>query len=151
MTTWIGIDPGREGAYAILTEHGAFVLDLPWIGKDLDIGLIKRWLPSGEVRAAIEQSQPMPRQGAVSAHTTGYGMGMLVGLFLGMGIPFETVRPAIWKKAMGIPPKSDKGASVQLARRLFPAANLVTPRGRLLDGRAEALLLAEWIRRRTGQ
>ena len=41
----------------------------------------------------------------------------------------------------------EKDASVYRAQQLFPLAQLVGPRGGKYDGRAEALLIAEYGRR----
>lgn len=149
---YIGVDPGKTGAIAALDAQGVplCLIDIPYLGKDIDvqrldieIGNITQGVPA---HAAIERQQVFPQQGAVSGFTIGYGYGMLVGLFLGLGISFETPRPAKWKHDMGL--TDDKDASIQMARRLFPTAELVKPRARTpSNDRAEALLLAEWVRR----
>lgn len=105
--------------------------------------------------AWIERQQPMPgfgkacprcrqkrSQGAVSTFATGDGYGLLRGVLVGLGVPYERVHPRTWKARMGL--SSDKGQSLQKARALFPGADL----GRKKDaGRAEALLIAEYGRR----
>ena len=45
---------------------------------------------------------------------------------------------------MGLASGSDKNASIVLASRLFPSASLARKKD---DGRAEALLIAEWAHR----
>jgi crossover junction endodeoxyribonuclease RuvC len=56
--------------------------------------------------------------------------------------PWQLVTPQRWKKDMKL--TSDKKESLSMARQLWPTA----PLKRLKDnGRAEALLLAEWFRR----
>lgn len=148
MTTYVGVDPGKMGAIASLIGQSYDVINMPWLGKDLDIQAIKAYLITLPYPAvAVEYQQVFPAQGAVSAFTIGLGYGQLIGLLLGMGIPFETPRPVRWKKDLGIPIGSTKLAAITHARRLFPLAELVTPRGRLIDGRADALLIAEWRRR----
>lgn len=89
----------------------------------------------------------MPGQGVTSMFRFGMGYGILLGLCGGMKIPMTHVRPRTWQARMlrdlG-PDKGTKGASVMRARQLYPDAELVTPRGRLIDGRADALLLARY-------
>jgi hypothetical protein len=52
------------------------------------------------------------------------------------------VTPQKWKKDMGL--TSDKDLSLAMARELWPTA----PLSRKMDnGRAEALLMAEWLRK----
>lgn len=79
----------------------------------------------------------------------GLGEGFFVGLFEGLGIPYEFVRAQEWQKHFGITKaKGDKKVqSYMIAHQLFSSAELTTPRGRKLDGRADALLIAEWGRR----
>lgn len=77
------------------------------------------------------------------------GYGVWRGLLAAYGIPYDVVRPQVWKRTVGLPQKADKAASVALASRLFPRLSdqLVGPRGGLIDGLAEALLIAEHRRR----
>jgi crossover junction endodeoxyribonuclease RuvC len=64
-----------------------------------------------------------------------------VGLLAALQIAYTTVRPAIWKRALGL--GKDKEAARLRAMQLFPAADL---RRKKDHGRAEALLLAWWGR-----
>jgi crossover junction endodeoxyribonuclease RuvC len=105
---------------------------------------------ASESFVVLERSQAFPDQGAVSNFTTGHGYGLWRGLIVGLGFPYETVHPRTWKGAMSL--DGDKGKSFLLAKQLFPsvADSFKKPKGRVdsLDGRAEALLLAEWARRK---
>ena len=76
--------------------------------------------PSAHV--LIEASQAMPGQGVSSTWTTGYGYGAWVGLLAALQIAYTTVRPAIWKRALGL--RKDKEAARLRAMQLFPAADL---------------------------
>jgi hypothetical protein len=71
-------------------------------------------------------------------------------MLAGLQIPFRQVWPREWKKVVlaGFDTK-DKSAAYRVATRLYPhvADQLKTPRGRLLDGRCDALCIAEWGRR----
>lgn len=58
--------------------------------------------------------------------------------------PVDLVSPQKWKPAVGIPPKSDKKYGLRLARELFPDVDL---HWESKDGRADALLIAEYGRR----
>jgi len=84
----------------------------------------------------------MPKQSSKSTATTFEGYGYLKAFLVANGIPYIEIRPAAWKKEAGLL-KKDKADSVNKAKQMFPSAELQTPRGRLLDGRAEALLMAE--------
>lgn len=102
----------------------------------------------------LEHQQPMPSKmggrnaGANQTFSLGYGYGIWVGVLTTLGLPYELVRPAIWKpKMMGGGPKEKEAARLR-ALSLFPQA-----RGELMrkkdHGRAEALLMAEYLRRQT--
>lgn len=151
----IGIDPGKEGALAVLYPDGrAEVWDTPTgtVGNKhiYDVpgmaALLKPFKGS-KARAYLEMGQAMPGQGVSSTFQFGLGCGLWEGLLAASGIAYETVRPAIWKRAiMGFLADS-KDASRINAKTLFP--EIAERFNRKRDhGRAEALLLCEWGRRR---
>lgn len=73
--------------------------------------------------------------------------GMLVSLAYFYGIRYEIINPQVWKRAMMPGEARDKDAARQKAIQLFPS---VAEELKLKKhhNRAEALLLAEWGRRR---
>ena len=144
---YIGIDPGKKGAIAIINSNSECILlfDCPLIGKDIDDQAIKSELEGFKDNcfALIEKAQAMPGQGVTSMFNYGEGYGLYKGIFTGLGIPFQEIRPAKWKKEFSL--SKDKALSIQTAKQLYPKQS-----GELLktkDGRAEALLLAEYARR----
>lgn len=167
---FIGIDPGVDGAVGSIRESGignveASVIPTPviWVkkgrkskktGKELTkreyLGRdMKRVLDDlikldNDVIICFEKSQAFPKQGGVSNHSTGRGSGLWEGILIGMGIPYETVNPRAWKKTFGL--NKDKSKSIILAMQLFPMIEI----GKKEDGLAEALLLAEYMRRKFG-
>lgn len=102
-------------------------------------------------RAAVcvlEHVGAMPGQGTVSMFHFGENFGWIQGVLSALGIPFELVRPQRWKREFGC--TGDKNTSVQVASRLFPGVDLRrTPKCKSPhDGVCEALLMAEYARRR---
>lgn len=144
-TLFIGIDPGKNGAIGIIDETGWFgrVEDMPANPRDLWECLSRPREGLGEVRVAIERQQSMPGQGVSSVFQTGYGFGCIVGVLAATGLPYEVISAGVWKKAMGL--NADKEKSREKARALWPSAPLSLKKH---EGRCEALLLAEWLRRR---
>lgn len=151
----IGIDPGLSGALAVLGPHGDLesLHDLPvirdgrlaWIDAQGLTSLLIDSLRGRTARAVIERVSAMPAQGIASAFNFGVGFGSLLALVQARYLPIELVTAAQWKRAMGL--SSDKRASLDKARLLFPTADLGLAKH---DGRAEALLLAYWaLNRRT--
>ncbi|HBH48588.1 MAG TPA: hypothetical protein DDX98_08100 [Bacteroidales bacterium] len=142
---YCGIDPGKKGAISLITDVGAFgVWDMPLHDNgEIDVIELAKILKKRPNIVYIEKAQAMPKQGVSSTFNYGKGYGKVLGLLELLGLPFEEIRPTVWKKAMGLS-KMPKAESVKLAGQLFHGADLKTKRGRLLDGRAEALLLAEY-------
>ena len=139
----IGIDPGVTGAVGFLGAE-TVVWDMPPNPRDLFEQLHSASWLTPNARAIVEQAQAMPKQGVSSTFKTGYGYGVIIGVLASLGIPYETVTPSVWKRAMGLQGK-DKDASRSLARCYWPDA----PLSRVKDhGRAEALLIAEYGRRK---
>lgn len=157
---YIGIDPGKSGALAIIWDGGnieivpfdeiAYRDRLGLIGEAIDCGSIdeESGLKCECAVCALEKVGAMPLQGVTSTFNFGHNLGFVEGLLVANEIPYELVTPQRWKKAFSLL-KRDKDASIAEARRLFPNVSLLpTERSRKdNDGMAEALLLAEWARR----
>lgn len=149
MSVVVGIDPGAEGAIAWLYDGElAAVMDLPidvvTVGKSK-----RRRLNAGTLAERLRRCRPdlvmleevgaMPGEGSVGAFSFGRCAGLIEGVVAGLGIPHRLVKPADWKRAMGV--TADKTMCRVIAGRLFPhkADAFVRVRD---DGRAEAALLA---------
>jgi len=145
----IGIDPGLSGAIAFMSDEGYLigVADMPTI----DVGGKKKVSPQMLVSlledyddvkmVVIEEVGAMPGQGVTSMFNFGYSAGILAGVCAGLRMPMTFYRPAVWKRAAGVP--ADKGAARQMAQRLWPGSRDFD---RVKDdGRAEAALLARWV------
>lgn len=148
---YLGIDPGKAGAIAKVGEDSYSVLDMPTNPRDLWEVLCEQREPLCEARVAVERQQSMPGQGVSSSFQTGKGFGEILGVLAASGLSYEVVSPAVWKKAFGLTRGKDeaiaafKERSRAMARALFPDAPLSRAKD---EGRAEALLLAEFLRRR---
>jgi len=153
MSLAIGIDPGLIGALAVLSPSGDVeaLADLPvirdgrlaWIdGGELQ-RLLLNTLNGRAARAYIERVSAMPRQGVASSFNFGVGFGSILAVVQSYPLPIELVTPATWKRALGL--SSDKRASLDKARLLFPTADLGLSKH---EGRAEALLLAHYAQTR---
>jgi crossover junction endodeoxyribonuclease RuvC len=140
----MGVDAGLTGGIALLSDEGLLAERMPVVhlnGKGtIDLaalgGYMASWAPD---EVWLEEQQAMPKQGVSSTFRTGLNYGILVGYVSACGIPLRTVRPAVWKKAMGVP--ADKDAARAIASRLFPKAASCW-RLKNQDGVAEAALIA---------
>jgi len=146
---FFGLDPGITGACAAIDDAGQLVAlhDLPILrdGKLAFVdaqALVSHMLEARQgqpARIYIERVSAMPRQGVASSFQFGVGLGSLLAACRFLAMPLELITPAQWKRAMGL--SSDKRASLDKARLLFPSAELHLAKH---DGRAEALLLAHY-------
>ena len=150
----VGIDPGLSGALAILDSNQKIELlaDLPiirdhklaWVdGARLQTMLLEA-IHGRQCRAIVERVGSMPGQGVSSSFAFGVGFGSILSLLQALRLPIELITPASWKRQLGL--TGDKRASLDRARLLFPTAELHLAKH---DGRAEALLIAHHVLRRT--
>ena len=147
---YIGIDPGASGAIAVINSNQDIYLLKDWPGDEVQAAKIVESIFSegygGEIRAAIEKAHAMPKQGVSSTFKFGMNYGMWKGILASHGIPFREITPKTWQKGV-IAKAQDKKPAVAAAARMFPTAELYGPRGGKKDGRADALLIADWVRR----
>ncbi len=159
VETYVGIDPGLSGAIAMVTTAGvAQVWSTPTfvlkggrkkrrIYAAAEMVRILREIGSARV-VGLELVRAMPKQGVVSMFSMGHGVGLWEGIITALGLPLEQVTPQVWKREMlGGVTGSDKSASIAKALALFPAMAAMLAHKKD-DGRAEALLIAEYFRRR---
>ena len=143
---YIGIDPGKNGGYAIINTLNDIQEAYPWDEKQF---VNSMWTINGEVaKCCLEKVGAMPGQGVTSTFTFGEGFGFIQGVLTAYGIPFQLVPPQKWKKEFSL--NSDKQKSIEVCQRLFPNVSLYrTERCKKPhDGMAEALLMAEYARRK---
>ena len=144
---YIGIDPGKKGGVATISEDGVKVYQ--WDDQRFieDMRQHANWLD--KCVAAVEKVGAMPGQGVTSMFSFGQSYGFILGVLAAFGIPYQLVSPATWKREFGLL-KSQKQGSVDVCKRLFPGVNLLpTERCRKeSDGMAEATLIAEYARRK---
>ena len=144
MKTYIGIDPGKSGALALLTEDGQCTV-VPF-QESAYTAILKAASGPSSV-CCLEKVGAMPGQGVVSMFNFGHNLGYIEGLLQAFDIPYQLVPPQTWKKEFCV--TSDKNTSIEVCRKLFPHVCLLpTARSRKpSDGMAEAMLLAEYARR----
>lgn len=145
MKTYIGIDPGKSGALALLTEDGLCTV-VPF-QESAYTAILKAASGPSSV-CCLEKVGAMPGQGVVSMFNFGHNLGYIEGLLQAFDIPYQLVPPQTWKKEFCV--TSDKNTSIEVCRKLFPHVCLLpTSKSRKpSDGMAEAMLMAEYARRR---
>ena len=151
---YIGIDPGKNGGIAVIwnkhtQDKDSVIIDVYKYSDD-DLLTSLKFISDldDESKCVLEKVNAMPNQGVVSMFNFGMNFGFIQGVLKAYGIPYELVTPQKWKKEFSC--TSDKNTSIEVCKRLFPKVNLkATERCKKdHDGMAEALLLAEYCRRK---
>ena len=142
----IGIDPGQSGGIAIIDSGKMIAFRMPLTERDTWDVLSYRREPHPRI-AYLEKVGPMPKQGVSSTWKFGQHYGMLRAFLIAADIPFETVSPAKWQRAMGCLTKGDKNVSKRKAQELFPNATICTKTKKITHAVADAMLIAEYGRR----
>ncbi len=149
-----GVDPGLSGAIAFLADNGGpgpslvDVFDMPTLkaGKKTELdsrvlaAIFREHRPD---HVTVESVHAMPGQGVSSMFSFGRGFGVILGVLAALDISCRLVAPQTWQKAIlgGLPGAEGKDKALRWATSTFPNAVLRTPRGRALDGRADALAI----------
>lgn len=142
------LDPGLSGALAVMrSPDDCETHDLPTMGEGtermLDGGALARVLlrTSPDI-AVIELVTAMPKQGLASTFRFGTAYGQILGVVQALQLPYELVRPQLWKRQMRLA-GGDKEGARQRAIGRFPELGAELARKKD-HNRAEALMLALW-------
>lgn len=171
----LGIDPGSSGGLALLSGEPV-AEKMPDTERDL-YDRVNRWAARADF-AYIEQVHAMPGQGVTSMFNFGMNYGGLRMALIAAGIPFETVTPSKWQRALGLPTLAQCGytasdfkarktdsadyikalkkkataarskASVKKKNEHKSMAQRLFPGVKVTHALADALLIAEYGRRR---
>jgi hypothetical protein len=149
MHSLLAIDPGLSNGIAILDQRAdlLFATEIAPIGegarKRLHLaGLIDLIEQYGVTHAVVEDVSAMPQQGVSSSFRFGRATGSFEGVLSALKIPTTFIRPAVWKKPLGIAGATKEGARC-LALQRWPTAAHFFPRKKD-HNRAEAALLGAY-------
>ncbi len=157
MTAVVGIDPGKNGAIALLLADGRLnqVIPMPTTGKgkgsEIDqytlVSILRTFqkIANDIVVAGIEEVHSMPKQGVSSSFDFGKSFGIALGAIAGATMAAHRVRPAEWKKTFTLTGK-DKDMARGVASELWPDNAYEWKTKNRVD-KAEACLIAEHVRR----
>ena len=146
-TVFIGIDPGKKGGIAYIDTQDNVSVTVPYSDTML-IDLCRHFSGVDGVVCCLEKVSARPGQGVVSMFSFGQSVGYIKGVLEARHIPYQEITPQKWKGEFGL--NSEKAASAEVCRKLFPDISLLaTPKCKNPhDGMAEALLMAEYARRK---
>jgi hypothetical protein len=145
----LGCDPGAKGALCILASDSTIEF-LDFSDQPL---VITTWFKEMQEKydikiIMIENVHSIFGVSAKSNFNFGFNVGILHGIFRSSSIGLDLVQPKVWQKSIGVTTKGKdiKKDVASIATRLYPLAQIYTPRGRLLDGRSDALMVAHYTR-----
>lgn len=149
VRAWVGIDPGKSGAMAVIWNDETLQPTLiPYTGL-LCYKANFDDLAAYGVRVVVERlfARPGKLSSAKANFELGRCMGELETTLAMIGLPFQEVTPQTWQKEFGI--SGDKQTHIDCAKRLFPGMSLKRSEKCVkdFDGYADALLMAEYARR----
>jgi hypothetical protein len=147
-----GVDPGFSGAWVWLDTGTCRILkveDMPVVTQTVGrmhrrrvdkTALEELVADCNADLVVVEDPGARPRQ--TGAMAFGFGLGCVHMALHAARIRLETIVPAKWKKDLRVP--ANKKEAVIRAEELFPEAREMFrgPRGGVMDGRAEAAMLA---------
>jgi crossover junction endodeoxyribonuclease RuvC len=163
MAVYLGIDPGAKGCLCFLDSSTKKMAFLPT--PCLEFSAREIWKTTVATHgchhiaaAAIEDVHSIYGMSAKSNFQFGWNVGAINTLLEITGIGFERVAPKVWQKGVGItarrparkPPELKK-AIAELALRLYPDAPILGPRGGILDGRSDSLMIAHYLLLKYGE
>ncbi|WOJ89859.1 hypothetical protein RZS28_00650 [Methylocapsa polymorpha] len=151
MKLVLGIDPGLDGAVAILTDAGELleIHDMPTLEdgakgrRAVNPALFASIVYGSQATIAFcELVGPRPTDGVTGAFGFGRSRGIIEGCMAAVGVPLTLIAPPIWKRASNIlPGKENKDSARSVAISRWPSKAGFFARKCDCD-RAEAALIA---------
>ena len=115
----IGIDPGKTGAAAYITD-GKLTAVFPFKGEIENCRLVGASAHMNKPTYFIERVTASPQMGVVSAFTFGKWADAVETTAILTGYPVHMVRPLHWQSSIGIYAGGDKNVLFDYAKKLFP-------------------------------
>lgn len=177
-TVFVGIDPGKSGAVGVIYDDGnveawhnpvnvtrkttsAKLKSGKRKGQNVkrrtekrhnDLGgRLRLLLPfaklakqGSKVLVTLEQVSAGPKDGKVQAFSFGHDFGTWEMALTALKLKYNLIRPHLWRPEM-VGTGASKAESLKLCKRLYPKLDLPLAKD---EARAEAILLADWQRRR---
>lgn len=150
---YIGIDPGKHGGLVALSYSGAVSACSPMPETERDVwNWFTEQAPRMSPRSAVIEKVGGYIQGnklpGSAMFNFGWGYGGLRMALIGHGVPFEEITPRRWQRAMGVIPRGKAESKTAFKTRLKAKAQQLFPNVKVTHATADALLIAEYCRRK---
>jgi len=140
---FLGIDPGKGGGMAFIgsdRNDNPLVMKFENYQNSRVVGTLDDFAEH-ITAAALEKVHSMPAQGVKSVFSFGENFGWWRGVLEATDIDYELVTPQRWQTDLDCRTGGDKNVTKRLAQELFPDVKVT-------HAVADALLIAEWCRRK---
>lgn len=166
---YVGIDPGFSGAIAMMNALGTSVRvwDMPVRNtgeadrtREIDLpglkAIFRQFAGFPRVAVGIEWPTTRPDEGAERSERFGRQKGYLEAFAYLHRLDTFKIAPNLWKGRLGLDGKDIIGSNERAAKffaTFYPerSALIRGPRGGVLDGPMDALLICHFLRTRDGQ
>ena len=144
---YIGIDPGKSGGIAVITDDNVEVKKCPDSVQDMAFlfALILQETPPLHVLVMIEKVWARPHDGRASVFTFAGNYGQWQGIIASHDITPHYVTPQVWMRAVGCPKKLKKQVRKNylkaLAKEKFPDLSK-----KLTLATSDAMLIADYAK-----
>ena len=148
---YIGIDPGATGALVALFKRSEAFATTPMPATMPEILDWFRRVATLDAHAVIERVGGYVRgvdAPGAAMFNFGKGYGALLMALCAAGVPHEEVTPNVWMRGLGISPRKKGEARKDWKSRLKAKAQQLFPREKVTLVTADALLIAEYCRRK---
>jgi len=147
----IGIDPGASGGAAVIhgTTGSVETIRLTETAADI-VAFLDAIRASGDCFAHLERVNAFPGQGVSSSFKFGMSYGRCQGWLDALGIPYDLVTPQTWQKGLRIAKRGKVESKTDFKRRLRGDAQRLFPDIGVGLATADAILIAEYGRRKRG-
>lgn len=157
MSIYLGVDPGQRGSLCFLDTDSRRIKFVPTPCLECNAKQVRAITMAMHKRYGIhmiglEKVHAIFGTSAGSNFKFGYNVGAINALMETTGIGIDLITPKTWQKGIGIvsqkPPRKPpqlKKAIAAVALRLYPNASILGPRGGILDGRSDALMIAHYL------
>jgi len=148
---YLGVDPGKSGGLALRVDSTTILDKMPETPAD-----VLSWIRFHCLRATFHCVACLEQVGGYTGEgqpgsamfNFGRGFGHLEMALLACNIPTTLVHPRTWQKAMGISPRKKTETKTQWKNRIKATAQRLFPRSHVTLATADALLIAEYCRRK---
>ena len=147
LIKYIGIDPGKSGGIAVISDERIEVKKCPASVYDMALmfELIIHGSPPNDVIVMIEKVWARPHDGRSSVFTFAQNYGHWEGIIASHEIQSHHVTPQVWMKALGCPPRlkkqERKNYLKELAKKKYPELGK-----KIILATADAILLANYLK-----